>query len=64
MTHTRTHLITEEEEHSSEVVSKYVSDLIKESVENAIITINEKEKIKMIKKGDEVEIKQKNFEVK
>lgn len=56
--------MTEEEEHSSEVVSKYVSDLIKESVENAIITINEKEKIKMIKKGDEVEMKQKNFTVK
>lgn len=48
--------MTQEEEHSSEVVGKYVSDLIKESVENAIITINEKEQIKMIKKGDEIEI--------
>ena len=46
ITHTRTHLMTQEEEHSSEVVGKYVSDLIKESVENAIITINEKEQIK------------------
>ena len=48
--------MTQEEEYSSEVVGKYVSDLIKESVENAIITINEKEQIKMIKKGDEIEI--------
>ena len=56
MTHTHTHMMTQEEEGSSEVVCKYVSDLIKESVENAIITINEKEKIKMIKKEDEVDI--------
>ena len=39
-------MMDEGEEPSSEVVAKYVSDLIKESVENAITTIMKNEEVK------------------
>ena len=47
-------MMDEGEEPSSEVVAKYVSDLIKESVENAITTImkNEEVKWKIVRKTD------------